>query len=370
MSSTCAFCGTTGKLTAEHVYGAWLTRIDLELDPVAHVSGPLNRMGREIGVNRPFRHTVRDVCGPCNNGWMSRLEDVAKRVLTPFILGESGRIARADQGAVAAWLHKTALVAMLVSSEEERAAGYGLSPTEYRALYDRRVALEPLPATQVWIGRYGGEGRLGSTWVTPLVLTIDGLPEPDPPHGYAMTLVLGELLLQGVRFTTRGLQLDVATREGFAQMWPVVDEVAWPPGTPVADSAFLPLAGGKDLPVAQPHVALGPWKSATELAESQFVGSLVELPTICGKHVVFYPGVLVYEARHARFYGFIRSCECGTAYLIETEADGAHCKAAGTPAAISERYEALSGEEYVIEDESGSFWCKRLAPNAWTKMEP
>jgi hypothetical protein len=133
LPSTCAFCGATGKLTGEHVLGDWLSRIGVNLDPVAHVTGPLNRIVREVGVTPPFRRTVRDVCGPCNNGWMSRLEDVARRVLTPFILGESGKLARADQGAIAAWLQKTALVAMLVSSEQARAGGYGLPPAEYRA---------------------------------------------------------------------------------------------------------------------------------------------------------------------------------------------------------------------------------------------
>jgi len=39
------------------------------------------------------------------------------------------------------------------------------------------------------------------------------------------------------------------------------------------------------LQVAQPHLTLQPWKPATELAASQLVGSMIELPTICGKHV-------------------------------------------------------------------------------------
>jgi hypothetical protein len=43
---------------------------------------------------------------------MSRLEGVAKRVLTPFILSESGAIEPEDQGTVAAWVQKTALVAV------------------------------------------------------------------------------------------------------------------------------------------------------------------------------------------------------------------------------------------------------------------
>jgi hypothetical protein len=75
----CTFCGFTGKLTQEHVLGAWLSTIGLDLRPTPHVTGPLNRIGRDLGVRPPFRQTV-GICGPCNNGWMSRLEDVAKRI--------------------------------------------------------------------------------------------------------------------------------------------------------------------------------------------------------------------------------------------------------------------------------------------------
>jgi hypothetical protein len=48
------------------------------------------------------------------------------------------------------------------------------------------------------------------------------------------------------------------------------------------------------------------------------------------------------------------------AYLIQTEPDGAHCKAAGPPSAISDRYEALFGEEVEIRDRNGIFFCKSL----------
>jgi hypothetical protein len=188
MAGACAFCGFSGKLTREHVFGDWISRIGLDLEPALHGTGPLNRIGQEQGVRPPFRQTVH-VCGACNNGWMSRLEAVAQRVLTPFILGEHGEIAPQDSGAVVAWAQKTALTAMLISSEEQRSAGYGLPASEYREAYAQRDEMRPLPASQFWAGRYAGEYRLASTWVTPLVVTVEGLPEPDWPRGYATTIV-------------------------------------------------------------------------------------------------------------------------------------------------------------------------------------
>ena len=46
-----------------------------------------------------------------------------------------------------------------------------------------------------------------------------------------------------------------------------------------------------------------------------------------------------------RFYAFVVSCDCGIAYLIHTEPDGAHCRLAGDPAGIAERYDYLPGNE-------------------------
>ena len=316
-------------------------------------------LGQDQGVRPPFRQTVR-VCGECNNGWMSRLEAVARRVLTPFILGEPGEIVATDVGAVAAWVQKTALTAMLVSSEEQRNAGYGIPASEYRGLWTLRDEALPLPASRFWIGRYVGESRLASTWVTPLAVRVDGLPEPGRPQGYAMTTALGQLLLHGVRFTTRSLQVEVITRQELPQLWPTAGPVAWPSGVSMDDAAFLGVAGGKGLRSTEQHIQVGPWKPATELPESRAVDGLVELPTACGKHVVYYPAGLVDDAMHDRFYAFGTACECGTAYLIHTEPDGAHCKAADTAEAISELYERLEGEEIVIQDEYGVFPCKRL----------
>lgn len=293
---------------------------------------------------------------------MSRLEVTAQRVLTPLILGQPGAIEVADQGATAAWVQKTALTAMLVSSEEERDAGYGLPASEYRELYALRDEAQPLPASQFWVGRYEG-GRGWSIRVTPLAVRIDGLPEPDRPQAYAMTIVLGQVVLRGVRFTTPSLQLRVSTRLELPQFWPATGPVTSLSGTALDDDGFLAFVGGKDSCSTEQHVGLQPWRPATELAPSQAVASVVELPTICGKHVVYYPTALIGEAARGQFYAFSTTCKCPMAYLICTEPDGAHCKATDTAEVISETYELLPGEECEIEDEHGVFICKRLTPS-------
>jgi hypothetical protein len=362
VSRPCVFCGATGTLTREHVFGEWLTRIGLDDGTVALRAGPLNRLGRDLGITRPFRQTVRDVCAECNGSWMSGLESVARRVLTPFILGETGTIEPVDSGAVAAWVQKTALIAMLVSSEEDRARGYGLPPSEYSDLFAQRDAVEPLPDTHVWIGRYEGAGRTGSVRVVPQVVHF-GESEDDEPgesHGYAMTIVLGELLLHGLRLTTPQLQLPIATERTLPRLWPLSGVVSWPAGTPIDDAGFLNFSGGREFDVGLPRATLRPWRHATDLAASREVGSMVELPMICGEHIAYYPAALVHEAMRGCFHAFMTSCDCERAYLIETASDGAHCKAAGSGSEVGELYGAIPGDEYAVEDENGRFFCKRV----------
>lgn len=358
-TGTCIFCGAVGTMTGEDVLGQWLQRIDLDQSPVLHGTGWLNRIGREIGTRPPFRQRIRDVCAHCNNGWMSQLENIASRVLTPFILGHGGVIEGADLGATSAWVQKTCLTAMYVSTAEDRAVGYGLPASEYRQLYEVRDRKKPLRRSQFWIGRFDGN-MVWSVRATPLVVVVDGSPEPEFPQGYLMTIVLGQLLLQGVRMTERDLDLTVGTKQNMPRLWPRVARARWPEGDPVDDSSYEALALGRHLQVKEPHVNLHPWKPATELPASDLVGDMIELPTICGKHVAYYPSILVNEAMHGRFYAFVVSCDCGLAYLIHTERDGAHCKAGGDPRGIAERYDQLRGAEDDFTNGSVNFACKRL----------
>lgn len=62
MTGTCVFCGSADTMTGEHVLGEWLSKVGLDLDPVPHGAGWLNRIGRDLGVRPPFRQKVRDVC--------------------------------------------------------------------------------------------------------------------------------------------------------------------------------------------------------------------------------------------------------------------------------------------------------------------
>ncbi|WP_208740866.1 hypothetical protein [Micromonospora arida] len=313
-----------------------------------------------MGEQPPYRQTVKDFCSSCNNGWMSRLEDTARRVLSPIILGEPGAISTQDQPVIAVWAQKTALTAMLLSSKEQRSRGYGLPKSVYTMFYDCQSRMEPLGGSRFWVGQYEGKLGFAAIHVTPLAVRIPGIAELDRPQCYAVTIVLGKLALHGLVFTTPALEIDVTMSLGIPQIWPPQGPVRWPTGQPCTEAMFQHLANGKMLGSAVESVELQPWTPAIDLPRSVIVDGKVHVPALCGKHSYCYPAVILAEALRGRFYAFATGCACPQAYLIQTEADAAHCKAIGAAEGISDMYEALPGTEVVIHEEAGLFVCKRL----------
>jgi hypothetical protein len=298
---------------------------------------------------------------------MSRLERVAHRVLSPLIRGEPGSISVEDVGLVAAWTHKTVLVNMMITPEASRARGDSVFAGEYRALYEARDQPSPVSRTRFWIGRYEGE-RLAAAWLTPMTVNLSGEPVPDVPQAYVMTLVIGALVLQGIRFTTPLLEFDLEN-PGFEIFWPRKGPIDWPLAASLDDERFLKTCDGLFLSPRGLPVRVKPWKPATELPRSEVEGDLVRLPALCGKHDLHYPDVLGHDGMRGVFHAFVARCGCGASYLIVTERDGAHCKAACPKAPadadpIVEKYQALPGKEVVLEGPSSTFVCKRLPPGA------
>jgi hypothetical protein len=190
------------------------------------------------------------------------------------------------------------------------------------------------------------------------VVAVDGFPEPELPNGYAMTITLGALVIHGVRFTHLPFSVDTATHGSLQPLWPVVRDLQLKE-SPFIDDEYLALARGRKFLSSEPEVTLRPWRPASDLDASVLVGSVIELPLMCGEHVVYYPADLVLEAQRSRFYWFMTFCDCGTAYLIHTENDGAHAKSAGTPEQVVAQDEAIVGDEFELESSDGGFVVKR-----------
>jgi len=71
------------------------------------------------GSTEPHRQPInlesfvlRRICENCNNGWMSKLEEVVKPILVPLMRGERqlGSLEESEKWALARWVAKTAII--------------------------------------------------------------------------------------------------------------------------------------------------------------------------------------------------------------------------------------------------------------------
>lgn len=141
----CVFCGSTGKLTNEHAWPAWLTR-EL-LTPGRIASRRWGKAGAFVGFDSPNHDvTVKRVCETCNTGWMADLEGV-KPILLPWIRGRPARLTFEQQELIAAWAVKTA---MMLQYTPVHAGGIVIPATQYAELCRRKTS--PPEGVEVFMG--------------------------------------------------------------------------------------------------------------------------------------------------------------------------------------------------------------------------
>jgi len=99
-SGKCIYCDYEGPLTEEHVFGKWLTREFGRASSVtSHTLGrpstldfwnptPYHRVASKPTQGDLFDLKVSNVCGTCNNGWMSDVHAAAKSLITHLAAGK------------------------------------------------------------------------------------------------------------------------------------------------------------------------------------------------------------------------------------------------------------------------------------------
>jgi hypothetical protein len=183
----CIFCGGSGPLTREHVFGDWFRKLVGIEDPrpasvTHHVPGSaVEHDFEEI----PSARTARVVCADCNNGWMASLEEQAAIILTPLLQGQSGTLSEADLEILALWAFKTAFVLDAASP------GAGASfPAEDRHALRESGALPAKSA--VWMTTWPGTTTIWTFhWGIPLRDGEDD--DADAPNTYGATFALGPI---------------------------------------------------------------------------------------------------------------------------------------------------------------------------------
>lgn len=232
---SCVWCGSRGRLSAEHVIPDWLgrdlTRRALASSPdVVKVMGQnrLNRGGEvRVWTPAPLEVTVRAVCQRCNNGWMSAMEREIQPLLLRLLTGEAFVLHQAAQTQLASWAFKTAVVMDQIDGTPS------IPDTDAHSFYqDRR----PVAGVYVFVG-----SRAAEPWpagVKPedhpdsafVRLKSRGLDDPSGTfQAYKKVIALGVLLIQVIGFTNVS---DVGGVQYLAAdstcIWPYEIDREWP----------------------------------------------------------------------------------------------------------------------------------------------
>jgi len=241
MLRVCIFCGRNDgqahRLSSEDIWPNWLTQfVPRDLESYQSASILVNRDGHEKSERKidgdPKSRRVKVVCKKCNNGWMSRLQEKAKDVLLPLIIGKPVVLGAEAQDLIAKWCAMSTMTADFIYPERQ-----AISQEDRTLLFENHVVR---PNTwRIWIGRYI-RGRWPSYFIKLSLpyaddeITPSLLPSGRPrPNTQTTTLVFGELFVHAFSCPVPDLVAKVGiTHQGakkIAQIWPVREQfVAWP----------------------------------------------------------------------------------------------------------------------------------------------
>ncbi len=150
----CGFCGAEGQ-SKEHLWAGWLGAVILESRAQGGMktfSAQIERGGKTVSFpSKDLELTVRMPCEPCNNGWMSDLENQVKPFMTGMAFrGEKALLDEDHQLTLVRWLVKTAMV--------NEFTALGAEPKYFtegeRAAFKERFEFPP--GLWIWLARYDG----------------------------------------------------------------------------------------------------------------------------------------------------------------------------------------------------------------------
>jgi len=268
MVTKCIFCGRS-DLSREHVWSSWMHQfIRKPHKPQKHIrrvfstsvrTGVRRQTGAIIKPGDIISLKLKVVCGNhCNAGWMSRIENRVKPILTPLLLGLPTTLPKYSQEVLATW------VAMKLMTAEFSTPDNITTPALERSLLMGRQR-PPDDIMRIWIGRYQGNawGNVYYSHGAAVAWAPAGtVPIVTPENSkrrtvQAQTLFMGQLFIQAV--TSMVPQIKMQTPLPFAhhlkQIWPYSRELSWPPEIPINDFVANFLATGFDRFASQLPIA-------------------------------------------------------------------------------------------------------------------
>jgi hypothetical protein len=241
----CAFCPNgAATLTAEHLWSDWIGRLFTEKD---YTFRRRDSNGKLIGNWRDssIKTTAKVVCGECNGGWMSKVEDKAQNTMKEMIqIGTARSLATNDIAAIAAFGFAKSVIA-------DRMYSKGVPFFDGPALNRFSASLEIPLGVQMWLASFKGIYTRSGVWTTTYYN-----PTLEPfrrGRYYVFTLGAGHLVLQVLGWKWRESEGTILPSPTFRQnqiwdrasiaLWPTEGtSINWPPPEYLMDDSVREFA--------------------------------------------------------------------------------------------------------------------------------
>jgi hypothetical protein len=136
----CIYCERSAliaSLTHEHIWAEWLQPYVTKLDAHERVLHRGTAFWSQKTTKRQnfdmHSRRVYKVCGECNNGWMSKLQELARPTILKIIDNRLVRITRSERITLSAWVGMLVMIADFDSS-----ASPAISQADRAHLYKNR----------------------------------------------------------------------------------------------------------------------------------------------------------------------------------------------------------------------------------------
>lgn len=226
-------------MTSEHVFPLWTRQVvlpDVRDDSGYIFRGPTGRF--EVVPGMPVAALqVKRVCAACNNGWLHKLENKAKPLLTRPIQGDPTTLHFMDVHTIAAWAYKTCILADLASSRL-------LGALPFRWLGQRQ---HPPDDVVVTLAVYGGVRYPQFACSKPVHYRVSSRSTGELDlNAYLITIGIGHLVFQVFGHHIRNV-VDLAPtdwKRSYSRiLWPPPPSVKWPPLRTLDDEKLFRFAG-------------------------------------------------------------------------------------------------------------------------------
>lgn len=246
---SCVFCGSTENPSGEHVWSKWVRNLlpdELKAEAFEYVFETSER-GEFRRFPLPlFELTVKDVCEPCNVGWMGWLDTRVSEMAAGMLTGRGRMLHAGGQTLLAKWGAVKALIVQRTFPETER-----IPDEHYRELYELRDE-NRLPAfVKVYTAKLGwSQGRAEAGFYR--LNGVKQLGEPDVTgdwdaiDGYLATFSVLDLVIQVFR-TVDGRDAEFIHGQGIGRsvrrIWPPTESFVWPAGPVLTQAGLRAMSG-------------------------------------------------------------------------------------------------------------------------------